>query len=122
MKLHLTQAEDSNLITAYGKGYIDVNKKRYTQPIIVMPNTLILDWSARDFANLSEDDLNTLSTLNPEVVLLGTGDTHEFIHPKLTATLTNNWTANESMSTDAACRTYNIMIREGRNVAAALLI
>ncbi len=121
MKLHLTQTDDNNMITAYGDGYIDVNKQRHTQPLIVMPNQL-LDWSANDFNALSEADFAALAELAPEVVLLGTGDTHRFINPKLTVALTEKGITTECMTTDAACRTYNILMSEGRHVAAALLL
>jgi len=122
MKLHLTQAEDNNLITAYGEGYIAVNKQRYQQPMIVMPQQLVLDWSAKDFDSLSANDFDEIAMLNPEVVLLGTGAAHQFAHPKLTKPLTDKGLAIECMTTDAACRTYNILMSEGRNVAAALLL
>jgi len=122
MKLHLTQAENNNLITACGDGFVDVNKQRYTQQLIVMPDKLILDWSAKDFKSLTSHDFDTISNLNPEVVLLGTGAKHQFVHPQLTATLTAKGLAIECMTTDAACRTYNILMSEGRNVAAALIL
>jgi uncharacterized protein len=122
MKLHLTQAEDNNLITGYGNGFIDVNKVRYTRHLVIMPKQLMLEWSATDFASLTAGQFDELRTLSPEVVLLGTGDTHQFIRPQLIAKLTENNIAVECMTTDAACRTYNILMSEGRNVAAALLL
>lgn len=122
MKLHLTQAEDSNLITAYGSGFVDVNKVRYTSHLVIMPNQLKLDWSASDFASLTVNHFDELLLLKPEVILLGTGDTHQFIQPKLIAKLTENNISVECMTTHAACRTYNILMSEGRDVAAALLI
>ncbi|MFW5432022.1 MAG: Mth938-like domain-containing protein [Methylophilaceae bacterium] len=122
MKLHLTQAENNNLITGYGDGYIEVNKQRYTHQIVVMAETLVLDWSANDFESLSEAHFTDLITLNPEVVLLGTGNAHRFVHPKLTVALSEKNIAIECMTTDAACRTYNILMSEGRKVAAALLL
>ena len=122
MKLHLTQAENNNLITAYGDGFVDINKQRYTQQLIVLPDKLILDWPAKDFKSLTSQDFDTISDLNPEVVLLGTGTTHQFVHPQLTAALTAKGLAIECMTTDAACRTYNILMSEGRNVAAALIL
>jgi uncharacterized protein len=122
MKLHLTQAENSNLITAYGDGFIEVNKQRYNQHLIVMPDKLILDWSAKSFNDLSEQDFLQIAALNPEVILFGTGDTHRFVHPKLTIALTDKGIAIECMTTHAACRTYNILMSEGRNIATALLL
>ena len=122
MKLHLTQAENNNLITAYDRDFIEINKQRYQQNLIVMPNQLILDWSAKTFNSLSTQDFDTIAALNPEVVLLGTGATHQFVHPKLTTALTEKGLAIECMTTDAACRTYNILMSEGRNVAAGLIL
>jgi uncharacterized protein len=122
MKLHLTQAEDTNLITAYEDGFIEVNKIRYANNLIVMPKQLVQDWPVNGFANLAASHFSELLELKPEVILLGTGQIHQFVHPKLTATLTEKGIAVECMTTHAACRTYNILMSEGRHVAAALLL
>ena len=122
MKLHLTQSESNNLITAYGNDFVEVNKQRYTQSLILMPEKIILDWSATDFEHLSATDFSRLAALNPEVVLLGTGSTHRFAQPKLTKALIEKGISIECMTTHAACRTYNILMSEGRNVAAALFV
>jgi uncharacterized protein len=122
MKLHLTTAENNNLITAYGEDYIEINKQRYTQNLIVMPQTLILDWQADSFAQLTNEHFCQIADLKPEVVLLGTGTSHLFLHPKHYQCLTDSGIALECMSTAAACRTYNILMSEGRIVATALLL
>jgi uncharacterized protein len=122
MKLHLTTAENNNLITAYSAEYIEVNRQRYTQNLIVMPESLIHDWAATGFTDLSNAHFKQIADLKPEVVLLGTGATHLFLHPKHYQCLTDSGIALECMTTAAACRTYNILMSEGRNVAAALII
>lgn len=122
MKLHLTTAENNNLITAYGADYIEINKQRYTQNLIVMPDALILDWQVTGFTDLSNEHFKQIASLKPEVVLLGTGATHLFLHPKHYQNLTDIGIALECMTTAAACRTYNILMSEGRSVAAALII
>lgn len=122
MKLHLTTAENHNLITAYGMGFVEINKQKYTQNLIVMADQLILDWQAIDFASICAEHLAKITELKLEVVLLGTGETHQFLHPKLYQTLTAQGIPLECMTTAAACRTYNILMSEGRNVAAALLV
>jgi len=122
MKLHLTTAENNNLITAYSESYIEINKQRYAQNLIVMPETIILDWNAEDVNALNNDHFQEIIKLKPEVVLLGTGGTHLFLHPKNYQILTENGIALECMTTAAACRTYNILMSEGRIVAAALII
>ena len=126
MKLHLTTAENNYLITGYGSGngesFVEINKKKYAQNLIVMANKLILDWQTTDFASLTEAHFAQIVALKPEVVLLGTGEKHQFLHPKILQKLTENNIPLECMSTAAACRTYNILMSEGRNVTAALLI
>ena len=122
MKLHLTTAENNYLITGYGADYIEINKQRYSQDLIVMADKLILDWQATDFASLAEAHFAQIVDLKPEVVLLGTGEKHQFLHPKIVQSLTAQGIPLECMTTAAACRTYNFLMSEGRNVAAALLI
>jgi uncharacterized protein len=122
MKLHLTQSAGNQLITGYGNGWIEVNETRYEQSLIVLPGLLITDWNVADFDSLDESHFGRLAILKPEVVLLGTGDIHRFAHPRLSRALTEAGVGLECMTTAAACRTYNILMAEGRHVAAALTI
>ncbi len=122
MKLHLTTAENHHLITGYDANFIEVNKQRYVQSLIVTPEQLILDWQVPDFASLNETEFRKIAELSAEVVLLGTGKKHQFLHPKTYQILTQQGTPLECMTTAAACRTYNILMSEGRNVVAALII
>ena len=122
MKLHLTTAENNNLITGYGEDFIEINKKRYEKSLIVLANQLILNWNVTTFAALTAENFAEILEINPEVLLLGTGAKHQFLHPKLAKNLIEKGIPIECMTTAAACRTYNILMSEGRNVAAALLI
>jgi uncharacterized protein len=122
MKLHLTQSAGNQLITGIGEAWIEVNEARFGHSLIVMPNLLVTDWAAEDFSQLNEAHFERLATLAPEVVLLGTGDTHRFAHPRLSRALTAAGIGLECMTTAAACRTYNILMAEGRHVAAALIV
>ncbi len=122
MKLHLTQAAGNQLITGYGEGWVAVNTIRYERSLIVLPERVIKDWDATDFDSLTVAHFERIAELKPEVVLLGTGKTHRFIHPRLTAPLTAIGVSVECMDTAAACRTYNILMAEGRQVAVALVI
>ena len=122
MKLHLTTAENNNLITGYSAGFVEINRQRYTSNLIVMANILILDWQATNFTSLTEAHFAQIVDLKPEVVLLGTGEKHQFLHPRAYQSLTALGIPLECMTTAAACRTYNILMSEGRNVVAALLI
>jgi len=122
MKLHLTNSDGNYLITGYGQGWVDINRQRYSNNLILLPNQLIENWSVLSFDSIQADDFEKIAELKPDVVLLGTGASHKFIHPKLTTALTRVGISLECMSTDAACRTYNILMSEGRNVLAALIL
>ena len=122
MKLQLTTAENNNLITGYSEDFIEINKKRYARNLIVLANQLILNWDVTSFSDLTAAHFVEIIQLNPEVVLLGTGSKHQFLHPKITQNLTEKNIPIECMTTAAACRTYNILMSEGRNVAASLLL
>ncbi len=121
MKLHASGPATYNTITGYGEDWVQVNNQRYQASLIVTAETL-LDWSAQSFSLLQEEDFEKLRTLAPEIVLLGTGPTQRFPHPRLTASLAQARIGVEVMDLRAACRTYNILAAEERRVAAALLL
>ena len=122
LKLHLSNSAEKNIFTGYGPGYVVVNQKRYDNSLIIMPDHIIEDWQVLTFEHLSEEHFELLLPLQPEIILLGTGATLRFPSPLVTKKLIAIKTGVEVMDTNAACRTYNILMAEGRNVAAALLI
>lgn len=122
MKLHLSQNSVRNTFTAYGPGYVAVNGVRYVSSLVVLPTRIVADWDVRDIALLARQDIDALALLNPELVLLGTGKRMRFPAANLLAGLAAKRIGSEVMDTRAACRTYNILAEEGRNVAAALII
>lgn len=136
MKLHLTTSNTQNLITGYEVGKVMVNNRAFTQNLIVLPEQLIENWHPVQTYHQQTDektnigilkalsiaDFIEVAALKLEVVLFGTGETHQFIHPKLYAPLTEQQIALECMTTAAACRTYNILMSEGRQVAAMLIV
>jgi len=121
LKLHADRLGHLNTVTAYGTGFVEVNKVRHSGSLIVTPALPVTPWSASSFEALCADDLAALLALEPEVVLLGTGARQRFPHPRLTRALTDARIGVEVMDTPAACRTYNILMAEGRRVVAALL-
>lgn len=122
MKLHLTTAPGAQLITGYGSGYVQVNGRRYEESLIVLPDRVIAGWAVRAFAELSAHHLSEILPHRPEIVLLGTGARQRFPAPALLADLILSDIGFEVMDTQAACRTYNILVAEGRRVAAALIV
>jgi uncharacterized protein len=122
MKLHLARQASKNAFTGYGDGYLAVNEKRFETSLIVLPEQVIPDWEPRNFEGLVALHFEFIASLGPEVVLLGTGPTLRFPHPKLTQALAARSIGFEAMDTFAAARTYNILMAEGRKVAAALIL
>jgi uncharacterized protein len=122
VKLHLAAASSQNMISGYGPDYVAINGRRYERSVIVMPDRIIEDWSATSFDALAEAHFLTLAELRPEILLLGTGAALHFPEMRLTRALSAARIGLEVMDTHAACRTYNILLGEGRQVAAALLL
>jgi uncharacterized protein len=122
MKLHLTRSAGQQSITGHGPGWVEINEHRYAHSLIVLPNQLVTDWTVPSFDALKLADIERIAALQPEVVLLGTGSRHRFAHPRLAAPLAAMNVGLECMDTAAACRTYNILMAEGRHVAAALIL
>ena len=122
MKIEREQAEGRNLFTGYGEGYVEVNRTRHRASLLVKGDRLVTDWPARAVAGLSGDHLAAIVELKPEIVLLGTGRAFQFVEPRLLAPLYEARIGVEVMDTAAACRTYNILLGEGRDVLAALVV
>ena len=122
MKIEREQAEGKNLFTGYGEGYVEVNRQRHVSSLVVSAERLIIDWPVDSVDALLPDHLAAIVELRPEVVLLGTGRAFTFPEPRLLAPLHGARIGVEVMDTTAACRTYNILLAEGRNVVAALIV
>lgn len=122
MKLHLAAATGENLFTGYGEGHVLVNQQRYEHSLVVLPEQLIENWEPSTFEELAEPHFEFLASLQPEILLLGTGPALRFPHPSLTRALNQARIGLEVMDTFATCRTYNILVAEGRKVAAAILL
>jgi uncharacterized protein len=116
LKLHADTPTALNTVTAYGPGFIEINKVRHTSHLIVTPDR-IEPWHGGE---LSATDVELLVELQPEVVLLGTGARQCFPNPGSLRPLFSRQIGCEVMDTRAACRTYNILAAEGRRVVAAL--
>lgn len=121
MKLHANRPTALNTVTAYGAGYLEINAQRFQHALLVSPELPLEAWPPTRFEELAPEHFEAIVAHGPEVVLLGTGPTQRFPHPRLTAALAARRIGVEAMDTGAACRTYNILMTEGRKVLAALL-
>ncbi len=121
MKLHLANPDGVNAIRSFSGGQIRVNAQSYDCSLIVLPHALKQPWEPRSLSDLNEAHVAEIIALDPELVLLGTGTTLRFPAPAVTRALAESAIGLEVMDTAAACRTYNIIMAEGRTVAAALI-
>ena len=122
MKISLDGGTATYRIRSYAQGQVIVNEQVLTRSIVVMPETLISDWPPQDFAAFATAHFAMIAALRPEIVLLGPGAVLRFPSPALLAPLYDAGIGVEVMDPAAACRTYDILMAEGRAVAAALLM
>jgi uncharacterized protein len=122
VKIERDEARGRNTFTGYGEGYVEVSLARHTSSLVVAGDRVITSWPAASLESLTADHFAAIVELQPEIVLLGTGATFRFPEPQLLAPLHRAGIGVEVMDTPAACRTYNILLGEGRNVVAALIV
>ncbi|WP_070246654.1 Mth938-like domain-containing protein [Duganella phyllosphaerae] len=122
MKLHQSDTQKYQTITGYDQTGVEINAQRYNYSLVVLPEMPPRAWNAPTFESLTVEHFDLIGTDDPDVVILGTGARQRFIHPRLTAALTLRRIGVECMDSQAACRTYNILMGEGRKVALALII
>lgn len=143
MLLQKEERSALNTVTRYGNNYIDVNDIRYDHAICFKPEGPITSWPVKTAADITTEMLelaagitrkqaNPLDFLNdssapsyenpPDVLLIGTGKKQVFLPPKIQEPLLRARIGIECMDSQAAARTYNVLMSEGRNVAVALLL
>jgi len=122
MKFTLEGTSRANLVRGYSPQEIRIGEQRLTASCIVTADTLIADWEPRSFAELQPAHLERILALQPELVLLGTGQTQRFPSAAVRAGLATRGVGLEIMDLGAACRTFNILVQEERRVAAGLFL
>lgn len=112
---------DSQVIQSYKGGQFKVSNTLYNKPLIVFPDQA-LEWDVTSVEDLAVTDFQPLidRAAQVEVVLLGCGERGVFVPPSLRTALKQHGITIDAMDTGAACRTYNVLMAEGRLVAAAL--
>ena len=122
MKIELDNATGETFhIDSYKTGSILVGGQPYTSSFIITPS-LIEKWPPKKFSDITVHCIKQILILKPEFILLGTGRHIHFPDNTILAPSIDKNIGIEIMDTGAACRCYNILLQEGRNVAAALLM
>ncbi|MGE3920143.1 MAG: Mth938-like domain-containing protein [Gammaproteobacteria bacterium] len=122
MRIDLDPGDDSSIqINAYENQRIQIDSEWYEQNIMIYGKK-VTSWPVESLDKLTESDLSELIASKPEIILFGTGDQLILLNQKLQYILLSNDIGVEFMTTQAACRTYNILASEGRRVLACLVL
>ena len=121
MKLRADRIEGQNAIARHGPGGVIVNGAEHHHSVVVPWQGPVLAWPVARFSDLAEPHFESLVKLEPELVIFGSGASLRFVGPALMRALIDRRIGVETMDTAAACRTYNVLLAEGRSVVAALL-
>ena len=121
MKLH-TDPRTGNTVTAHGEGYVAINGQRHSGSLIVQPERIDTQWQASGVDTLAPAHFEQLLATGADILILGTGKRQQFPPLALLKPVIAAGRTVDVMDTSAACRTYNILMSEGRAVAAALII
>jgi len=122
VKLQSDPHSGANTITGYGNGYVEINKAPYSHAVLISSDGAISEWPVREFAELESEHFAQMVALKPELIIIGTGNKQHFPKPELLKPLICAKIGFEIMNSQAACRTYNILIGEGRQVLLALIV
>jgi uncharacterized protein len=120
--LNLDNNQSFYQIKSYQPGSIQINDQIFTHSVIITPNELIESWPPQTVAELSAESLAPIAALQPNILLIGTGSQLIFLRLEIYGELINLGIGVEIMDTGAACRTFNALTSEDRNVVAALII
>lgn len=121
MKLQADRIEGTNAIARHSPDGVIVNGREHRSSVVVRWQGDVIDWPAISFDDLKDTHFKTLADLKPELVIFGSGARIRFAKPALLRPLIDARIGIETMDTPAACRTYNVLLAEGRAVVAALL-
>lgn len=122
MQITRETAPQSNLIRAVEHGRVRIGEHWLSRSLIVTADTIVADWTPAEPGRIRIDDLAPALRLRPELVIIGAGMEPCPPDIDLMAELAERSIGLEFMHTPAACRTYNVLVHEGRRVAAALIL
>jgi len=122
MRFTQDSSSATHLIRAYGGGELRINDDTYRGTVIVSASTIVAAPDIRDMNDLAVLDASRILALDPELVLLGTGQRQVFPAAAFRAQFLSKGIGFEVMDTGAACRTFNVLVAEQRRVVALLMV
>jgi uncharacterized protein len=122
MKLQPDRIEGVNAVSGLIPGAISINGVVHRQSIVVPWQGEVVAWNVERFEDLTAEHFGAIAALSPELVIFGSGDRIRFPSPALLRPLIDKRIGIETMDTAAACRTYNVLVSEGRRAVVGLLL
>ena len=116
------EPRDKHSIQSYSKDEIKINGVSYHENLLITQNDIIKNWFNQSIADLTRADLEPVFSLQPEIFIIGHEDRQLFPHFQLMQDLSVKKIGFEFMSVGAACRTFNVLLSEGRNTVLGLLL
>lgn len=104
------------------RGKIRIGDEEFDRSLAITAESILRGWPETNLSTLTIGDLDEVLAHDPDVLILGTGWQSAFPPRELTFAMARRGVGFEVMDTPAACRTFNILIAEGRNPAAVLII
>ena len=122
MKFSLDNPGALHIIRRYGVGEVQVDNQILRRSFLLSADTLVCDWPPQALQQLTDIHIEQAAALQPELVVLGVGSRQRFPPLSTVAPLYRRRIGIEVMTTDAACRTYNILRSEDRRVVVAMFM
>ena len=122
MLLQKENSNDSVHIKAYSKGKITLNIGEYSDFIFLKDNQLAQIEKSLTFDSIDSKVLDFIADNQPEVLVIGTGDTHKIMDISLIKHLNDKGIAVEAMASRQACHTYEVLAHDKRSVNALIFI
>jgi uncharacterized protein len=121
MEFNLEVPENQFFIRSVSENGIRVHENLFNKPFIISGQRIVPEWDVASVSDINVENLQGIFDMEPEVILIGTGNTQVFLPPAIQVHFLRRNVGFEVMTTDAACRTFNVLAAEGRQVVAALL-
>ena len=107
-------------VRSVANGQFLIGDQVWSDPIALTPAGVLQDWAAPPIESLSMESLSTILELGPELVIFGTGSRQLLPDRDLMFAMARSGVGLEVMDTPAGARTFNVLLAEGRSVAAIL--
>lgn len=115
------ESNAQHAIEAYSETEIRIQSVAYHKSVIVSPHALITDWPVHTLAELTEATIEPLLTHSSKIILIGHNNPKVLVPTVALRYLATQQIALESMSIGAACRTFNVLLSEGRDVVLGVI-